>query len=476
MRTLLVSIAVLATAFTLNSCLKKGFSAPPDVSSVDPNVPVNLTIAQLKAEMGNATQRIDSDWTIYGIVNADDRTGNLYKQINIEDSTGGITILIDAYSLYTKYPVGRKVYVRLKGLYYGFYSKFPQLGYAPDYTGSLNNIPGSAADNFIIGANYPNVVSTTSFTDLAAIKTVNTSMLGRLVEIDNVQVIASDTSKTYSDSLTASNITLEDCSGNKIVIRTSNFANFHSVNVPKGKGKIVALYTNFNTTPQLVIRDTTDLQLYDVRCDGTAPPAPALISIDSMRKMYPGSGSFNLPAAQITGVVISDINKKNVPSGNFIIEDASRKGVVLYISGSSTYKLGDSLLINLAGGRLELYPAAGSGSVMELTGLSASKISKVGSNRSVSPTILTIAQLNANFSEYESTLVKIMNATISGSGSYSGNKALADGTGTISLYTAPAATFSGDALPSGSHNVTGIATPYSQGNELKLRNPAIDVQ
>jgi hypothetical protein len=113
---------------------------------------------------------------------------------------------------------------------------------------------------------------------------------------------------------------------------------------------------------------------------------------------------------------------------------------------------------------------------MELTGLSASKISKVGSNKSVTPTVLTIAQLNADFSEYESTLVKIINATILGSGSYSGNKTLGDGTGTISLYTSATASFSGDPLPTGTHSVTGIATPYSQGNELKLRNPAIDVQ
>lgn len=264
--TILLSIVLLGTVFTLSSCLKKDFDAPPDVSTIDPNIPVNLTIAQLKAKMGNTVQRIDSDWTIYGIVNADDRSGNLYKQINIQDSTGGITLLIDANSLYTKYPIGRKVYVHLKGLYYGFYSKFPQLGYAPDYTGALNNIPGAAADKYIVRANYPNEVPTVKFTDLAALKTLNVGMIGRLVEIEGVEVAAADTMKTYSDSLTSSSITIEDCSGNKIVMRTSNFANFHSVQLPKGKGKIVALYTNFNTTPQLVIRDTNDLQFYGPRC------------------------------------------------------------------------------------------------------------------------------------------------------------------------------------------------------------------
>ncbi len=277
--TLLIPVLIAGFALTISSCLKKDYDSPPDVSGYDPNLPVNMTIAQLKAKMPTSgAQLIDSDWTIYGIVNADDRSGNLYKQINIEDSTGGITILIDAYSLYTKYPVGRKVYVKLKGLYYGFYAKLPQLGATPDRTGSLSNIVSTAVDQYIVRANYPNEVPVYKFSGLSSLKAVNPSMVQRLVEISDVQVASGDLGNTYSDAAGATSVNIEDCSGNVIVLRTSNYASFQGFKLPGGKGTITALYTVYNSTPQLVIRDTNDVKFYNNRCDGSSGNTQYLLS------------------------------------------------------------------------------------------------------------------------------------------------------------------------------------------------------
>ena len=52
---------------------------------------------------------------------------------------------------------------------------------------------------------------------------------------------------------------------------------------------------------------------------------------------------------------------------------------------------------------------------------------------------------------------------------------LNDGTGSITLYTATGATFAGTAVPTTPKTVVGIATPFTSGNEIKLRDPAIDV-
>lgn len=279
---LFIVLFAAAALVTICSCLKKDYDSPPDTSGYDPALPVNMTIAQLKAKMPvSGTTLIDSNWTVYGIVNADDRSGNLYKQINIEDSTGGITILIDNYNLYTKYPVGRKVYVNLKGLYYGYYAKLPQLGRAVDNTGSLSGIPGTSADSFVVRANYPNEVPVHKFSGLSLLETVNLSMVNRLVEISDVQVASGDLGSPYAQLPTiasGTSITLEDCSGNNIVIRTSGYANFQALTVPGGKGTITALYTVYNSTPQLVIRDTNDLKFYGTRCDGSSGNTQYLIN------------------------------------------------------------------------------------------------------------------------------------------------------------------------------------------------------
>lgn len=458
----------------LSSCLKQDYDGPPDTSGYDPQLPVNMTIGSLKSKMVgfSVPQRIDSDWTIYGIVTADDRSGNFYKQINIEDSTGGITILVDGNSLYARYPVGRKVYIRLQGLYFGYDAKMPQIGRVPDNTGGLSDITSAVADSFIVRASFPHEVPVHDFDGLAELKTISnpvaSNMIGRLVRIDNVEVAGADTGKTYAQPASISSgtsINIQDCSGNKIILRTSGYANFQALPLPKGKGSITALYTVFNSTPQLIIRDTSDLQLNGERCSS----ANSLITIDSLRNMFPGSGTLGLTSGTITGVVISDADSGNAAPGNFIIEDNSHKGIILYI-GSGNYKLGDSLVIELSGGNLQLYAGA-----LELKDVPASNIFVKATGKTVVPTLVTLANLVANFTAYESTLVKIEDVSIS-SGTYSGNKNLDDGSGPpMVLYTSSSASFATRQVWIGFKTITAIVTPFNSTKELKFRNPTIDI-
>src|SRR5690606_3193327 len=102
---LLILIAVIAI-----SCNRR-FDAPPE--NADPEISITLTIADLKARykaIGDF-KKIEDDPVISGVVIADDRSGNFYKQIIIQDETGGIPLLMDANNVYTQYPVGRRVFV-----------------------------------------------------------------------------------------------------------------------------------------------------------------------------------------------------------------------------------------------------------------------------------------------------------------------------------------------------------------------------
>ena len=51
------------------------------------------------------------DSTIAGIVVANDLSGNLYDEIVVEDTTGGLTVTIKDNGLYLLYRVGDKVYI-----------------------------------------------------------------------------------------------------------------------------------------------------------------------------------------------------------------------------------------------------------------------------------------------------------------------------------------------------------------------------
>ena len=152
LRFLAATACIAASISLLSSCIKKDFDAPADESHYDPQLHVTTTIAQLLAmngpysATGDDTTLITNDSiVISGIVTANDASGNLYKQIIIQDSTAAIQVLATAYSLYGNYPVGRKVYIKCKGLILGYDGGTPVLG------GSLNE---QAAVQGIAGYRY----------------------------------------------------------------------------------------------------------------------------------------------------------------------------------------------------------------------------------------------------------------------------------------------------------------------------------
>ena len=100
------------------ACVQKKFDTPTKNNTKDFNFSIYKTIAELRASMGTSGFReIKENIIISGEVIADDRTGNFYRQIIIDDGTAAIPLLLDASNLYNDFGVGRKIYVRCKGLY-----------------------------------------------------------------------------------------------------------------------------------------------------------------------------------------------------------------------------------------------------------------------------------------------------------------------------------------------------------------------
>ncbi|RYY44989.1 MAG: hypothetical protein EOO06_17265 [Chitinophagaceae bacterium] len=162
-----VAMLFAGLAMLLNSC-KKDFDAPP--GPADPAIVANTTIAALKAlhQTAGAYDIITSDLVIEGVVVANDRSGNLYKQIFIEDTTGGLQIALDATNLFNTYPVGRKVFIRCKDLCISDYNNTPQLGVKATVAGlpSFEAIPGSLISKYVIGGSINNPVTCKSESNL----------------------------------------------------------------------------------------------------------------------------------------------------------------------------------------------------------------------------------------------------------------------------------------------------------------------
>ncbi len=252
---------MILAAGVLTSC-KKDFDQPP--AYIEPNITANATIADLKALYpGTGYYTITDDIIVEGVVVADDRSGNYYKSIVIQDATGGIQLNLDGTNLYTDYPIGRRIFLKAKGLILGNYARLIQIGAYIDNSNptspSLGGIPYSVFNNYIVKASLNNPITPIPVT----IGQLNDSYQNMLIKLDLMTFAANDVNRPYADAVNrvSLNRTINDMSGGAIIIRTSGYADFANALTPSGYGSVTAIYTVFNSTKQLVLRDSNDVQM-----------------------------------------------------------------------------------------------------------------------------------------------------------------------------------------------------------------------
>lgn len=134
MNKIFYAIGTFAAALTLlASCDEWEPVFTGDYGKADVYKPVTLTpnktILELKSLYKNAPVKIEDGIIIGGQVISEDRSGNIYKSIYIQDATGAIEVKIGKNSLYNDYKLGQWVYVKCSGLTLGAYNGMIQLGY-----------------------------------------------------------------------------------------------------------------------------------------------------------------------------------------------------------------------------------------------------------------------------------------------------------------------------------------------------------
>ena len=103
-----------------------------------------VTIAALKSRCTGAQAAVTEDITIEGVVTGNDLYGEFYKTLVVEDTSGGISIAVDATELYVDYPVGTAVTIHCNGLFLCDYGGKVMLGTRPtdEYAGPGRIPPG----------------------------------------------------------------------------------------------------------------------------------------------------------------------------------------------------------------------------------------------------------------------------------------------------------------------------------------------
>ncbi len=182
------------------------------------------------------------DASVYGIVTADEQSGNLYKSAFIQDRATGAAIELHLNAV-SGVRIGDSIRVYLKDVTYALYNRLPQLtGFGPD-------------GHIIILANNKPIKPA-----LTTIANINAGQhLAGLVRLENVKFTEQN---TFADPTTYGNRTLADLMdfSQTVIVRTSNYANFANDSLPQGTGNLVAIASVYNNTWQLLIRSARELE------------------------------------------------------------------------------------------------------------------------------------------------------------------------------------------------------------------------
>lgn len=422
------------------------------------DVEANTSIAELLATHtigSGTTSTIAAGTIIEGIVTSDDSDGNFFKELIMEDESGGILIRLDANGLGNTYSRGDRVFVKCDGLSIGDFGGVSQIGIGNG--DNIDRIPEGAISTYLVDGGFEGQVTPTS----VSIEDLNASHVNRLIAIDGIEFADSELNSTIAIAGNggSQNKTLQDCDNNTVIIRTSDFSDFATAIVPDGNGRIVAIYGVFNADMQLKIRDLNDLNMNGPRCDGGGTGGGDAISIASLRSMFEG-GSSSAPNGFIEGKVISDYTTESVTGRNLHIQDETG-GIVIRFTEVHSIPLGATLKVNVGGTELSEFNG-----LLQLNDVLPSQVESSTNGADATPVLVTLADINSNLEALESTLVIIENVTLSGSSTFDGALTVTDATGSLTMFTRGDAVFAGSAVPSGPVNITAIVTQFNDAQIL----------
>lgn len=282
-------IALAFLALTLGSCMGDGY-ADPDLTEKVPASPWGnnslreknvISIADLKTQFAtiinsdNGYKQIEKDMMIKAVVTGNDVSGNIYNQVSVQDASGAIIIAINGSGLSGYLPVGQEILVNLKGLYIGSYKKLPQIGGVntklSDGSLGMGKIeravwnqhfkilnPGEADASTVV----PEEFDLTKLTDAAYMD----ANVGKLMTLKKVKFASANGTNVWAPDDTNTSLELIDAetgkriSSSNLVVRNSGYSKFANEVVPQGVFDITGIFTRYNNTWQIVLRNTDDLK------------------------------------------------------------------------------------------------------------------------------------------------------------------------------------------------------------------------
>lgn len=360
----------IAIAASMAGC-SDDFDYPPTVVP-EADHEANTTIAQLKTDYwhliaGNSNEEIgltpggDSIY-VKGRIISSDASGNIYKNIMIQDATGALTIAVDAKAMYENYKYGQEIVVNLTGLHIGGFRSLMQIGSV-----------GDKGMTFMAEETFASHVQRDGMPDRAAIDTIATTIpdieaakataagiaqwQSQLIRIDGLKF--TDGGRTtfgdYNDpnNLKSANRYATDAAGNRINVRCSPYSDFGRDIIPTGTGSITGILSMYDNAWQLLMIDYASLQGFDKPDEPTSPgettgngSAASPFSVADVLGGASGTGTW------VTGYIVGWIDGMDITEGARFDANATSATNLLLATAADVKDLSSCIPVQLPAGTI----------------------------------------------------------------------------------------------------------------------------
>jgi len=276
-------IIALSAGMLFSSCVNDSYTNPTTGFTTYELTP-NKTVQQILTATTPTVTQYTTDDIIEAYVTSSDETGNFYNSISFQtiptdgSQPIGFSVPVNLRSFAKGFTPGRKVYIKLNGLYRAIVDGSMQIGtlYQPNPTDTpkIGRLSELEWQNYLF-------ISGTEVAQSSFVRTVTLAQaatdanLNTLVEISNVQFADADLNRTYYDVDSGGGATnhnmIDVATGTTKYFRVSSYASFAHHDVPSGSGRIRGVMTKYSTDYQFLARVESDVMLDGLRLD-SAPP------------------------------------------------------------------------------------------------------------------------------------------------------------------------------------------------------------
>ena len=458
-------IFIVFMALNFSSCVEDGeFELP--ILGAEKQYTNLKSLTEIASLYQGSLVEIKEEITTSGYVVSNDRAGNFFKSLFIQDKpenpTIGFEIKINETNLHARYAVGRKIFIKMKDL-------FLNKNKDGSYQIGARNTFGNGIDR--IGVNdYVNFIDRASEVAKITPLSLNSNELTAehqniLVKINKIQAETKGLKyawpKAGSAVYSIDRILVSCVSSEKIIFRNSVFSTFKGLFIPDKRGSITGVFTIQEALKIVTIRDTSDVNFtQEYGCFNN----PTLASLADVKALY--NEDYETLISQnlkIKVVVTSNLATGNISNKNAFAQDTSA-GIALRFNDTYTFNLGDEIEIAIGG--LTLTNQNG----FLTLNLATSNILSVLSGILPVPELITFEQ--ALSGDYKTKLVKIAAVQFKDiAKNYLGENTLtSDCTNELKIMPVlETATFSTALVSDKKGTITGIMTSLN-GNKLYIRD------